>query len=259
FSNGVLVLAGMASLLIVVFGGETDALIPLYAVGVFTAFTLSQLGMVKHHQRIREPHWKRGVAINGTGAVATALVTVIFAVTKFGEGAWIPIIVIPVIVALFKAIHHHYAGVAAGLSVPTEYKPRRMNHTVVVLVGSVHRGVLEALAYAKSLHPDRLLAVTVVSDEEEQERIEREWADRKIDVPLEIVHSPYRELSRPILRFIDELDARYDNDIITVVVPEFVVGSWWGQLLHNQSALLLKGRLLFRKGTVVTSVPYHLD
>jgi hypothetical protein len=133
-----------------------------------------------------------------------------------------------------------------------------MNHTVVVLVGTVHRGVLEALAYANSLHPNRLLAVTVVSDEEEQEKIEQDWAARKIDIPLEIVHSPYRELSRPIMRFIDELDARYENDIITVVVPEFVVGSWWGQLLHNQSALLLKGRLLFRKGTVVTSVPYHL-
>ena len=123
----------------------------------------------------------------------------------------------------------------------------------------MHRGVLEALAYAKSLAPNRLLAVTVVSDEDEQERIERAWRQRNIDVPPEIVHSPYRELTRPILRFIDELDARYDNDIITVVLPEFVVGSWWSQLLHNQSALFLKGRLLFRKGTVVTSVPYHLD
>jgi len=259
FSNGVIVLAAMASVLIVVFGGETDALIPLYAVGVFTAFTLSQAGMVKHHLRLREPAWKRGVAVNGAGSVATAIVTIIFAVTKFGEGAWIPIIVIPVIVSLFKTIHHHYAGVAAGLRVPEEYKPRRMNHTVVVLVGSVHRGVLEALAYAKSLHPDRLLAVTVVSDEEEQEKIERTWSGLKIDVPLEIVHSPYRELTGPILRFVDELDARYTNSIVTVVLPEFVVGSWWSQLLHNQSALFLKGRLLFRKGTVVTSVPYHLD
>jgi Amino acid permease len=259
FSNGVIVLAAMASVLIVVFGGKTDSLIPLYAVGVFTAFTLSQAGMVKHHLRLREPAWKRGVAINGAGSVATAIVTVIFAVTKFGEGAWIPIIVIPVIVALFKAIHHHYSGVAAGLKVPIEYRPRRMNHTVVVLVGSVHRGVLEALAYAKSLHPDRLLAVSVVSDEEEQERIEQQWRERAIDVPLEIVHSPYRELTRPILRFVDELDARYENSIVTVVLPEFVVGSWWSQLLHNQSALFLKGRLLFRKGTVVTSVPYHLE
>lgn len=259
FSNGVIVLAAMASVLIVVFGGLTDALIPLYAVGVFTAFTLSQAGMVKHHLRLREPAWKRGVAINGTGSVATAIVTIIFAYTKFGKGAWIPIVVIPVIVALFKGIHHHYSSVAAGLKVPIEYKPRRMNHTVVVLVGGVHRGVLEALAYAKSLSPNRLLAVTVVSDEEEQERIEQEWSERHIDIPLEIVHSPYRELTRPILRFIDELDARHENSIVTVVLPEFVVGTWWSQLLHNQSALFLKGRLLFRKGTVVTSVPYHLE
>jgi len=145
------------------------------------------------------------------------------------------------------------------LKVPLDYRPRRMNHTVVVLVGGVHRGVLEALAYAKSLAPNRLLAVTIVSDDEEQERIERAWSERRIDVPLEIVHSPYRELTRPVLRFIDELDARHENDIITVVLPEFVVGNWWSQLLHNQSALFLKGRLLFRKGTVVTSVPYHVD
>jgi hypothetical protein len=169
------------------------------------------------------------------------------------------LVVIPIIVMLFRAIKHHYASVAAGLKVPIEYKPRRMNHTVVVLVGGVHRGVLEALAYAKSLSPNRLLAVSVVSDDEEQERIERQWSERNIDIPLEIVHSPYRELTRPILRFIDELDARYENTIVTVVLPEFVVGNWWSQLLHNQSALFLKGRLLFRKGTVVTSVPYHLE
>ncbi len=259
FSNGVLVLAGVAMVLIFAFGGKTNALIPLYAVGVFLSFTLSQWGMVKHHQKEREPHWKRGVAINGVGAFATAIVTIIIAATKFTKGAWIPIVVIPVIVVVFKAIKSHYASVASSLRVPQEYKPRRMNHTVVVLVGSVHRGVLEALAYAKSLHPDRLLAVTVVSDEEEQERIEGSWSALGIDVPLEIVHSPYRELTAPIMRFVDELDARYENSVITVVLPEFVVGSWWGQLLHNQSALVLKARLLFRKGTVVTSVPYHLE
>ena len=135
-----------------------------------------------------------------------------------------------------------------------------MNHTVVVLVGSVHRGVLEALAYARSLHPDRLLAVTVVSDEEEQERIERTWCERSTST------SRSRSCTRrtgsspaPVMRFVDELDARYENSIDHGRLPEFVVGSWWGQLLHNQSALLLKGRLLFRKGTVVTSVPYHLE
>jgi amino acid transporter len=259
FSNGVLVLAVTASVLVVIFGGNESKLIPLYAVGVFTSFTLSQTGMVRHHQKEREPGFRRNIAINATGAIATLIVTLIVATSKFTEGAWVSIVVVLLVISLFRGIHSHYATVAESLKADDTFKPRRMNHTVVVLVGSVHRGVLEALAYARSLQPNRLLAVTVVSDEEEQERIEQQWTDRKIDVPLEIVHSPYRELSRPILRFIDELDARYENDIITVVVPEFVVGSWWGQLLHNQSALLLKGRLLFRKGTVVTSVPYHLE
>jgi amino acid transporter len=259
FSNGILVLAGAAALLIIAFRGKTDALIPLYAVGVFTSFTLSQAGMVRHHRSEREPGWKRNIVINGVGSGATGLVLVIVAVSKFGEGAWVPIALIPLIVMLFKAIHRHYVGVAAALAVPPDFRPRRMNHTVVVLVGSPHRGVLEALAYAKSLSPNHLVAVTVVSDDEEREHIEKEWSERNIGVPLEIVYSPYRELSRPILRFVDELDARFENDIITVVIPEFVVRHWWGHLLHNQSALILKGRLLFRRGTVVTSVPYHVD
>jgi amino acid transporter len=259
FSNGVIVLAGAAALLIVAFGGVTNALIPLYAVGVFTSFTLSQAGMVRHHRKEQEAGWKRNVVINGVGACATALVLVIVAVTKFTSGAWVPLVVIPIIVLLFKAIHRHYQSVAQALRVPPGYKPRRMNHTVVVLVGSPHRGVLEALAYAKSLAPNHLVAVTVVSDDEERDRVERQWSERGIDVPLEIVYSPYRELARPVMRFVDELDARFDNDIVTVVIPEFVVRHWWGHVLHNQSALFLKGRLLFRKGTVVTSVPYHVD
>jgi amino acid transporter len=258
FSNGVLVLAVAAGGLIVAFGGLTNLLIPLYAVGVFTSFTLSQSGMVRHHLREHEPGWKRGVAINGTGAVCTFIVLCVVAATKFSDGAWVPLVVIPAIVLQFKFIKRHYDAVAAGLRVDPDYSPPRMNHTVVVLVGSVHRGVLDALAYARSLAPNRLLAVTVVSDEAEQERIERQWAERGLTVPLEIVHSPYRELTGPVLRFIDELDARYQNDVITVVIPEFVVSHWWAHVLHNQSALILKGRLLFRKGTVVTSVPYHL-
>jgi amino acid transporter len=259
FSNGVIVLAVAASVLVVIFGGNESKLIPLYAVGVFTSFTLSQTGMVRHHMKEHEPGWRRNIVVNAVGATSTLIVTLIIASSKSTEGAWVSIVVVLLVIALFRGIHSHYATVAEALKADNDFKPRRMNHTVVVLVGTVHRGVLEALAYAQSLHPTRLLAVTVVSDEDEQERIEQAWSDRKIGVPLEIVHSPYRELSRPILRFIDELDARYQNDIITVVLPEFVVGSWWGQLLHNQSALLLKGRLLFRKGTVVTSVPYHLD
>jgi amino acid transporter len=259
FSNGVLVLGGAAAVLIVAFGGVTNALIPLYAVGVFTSFTLSQWGMVQLHRRLRKPGWKRRAAVSGTGALVTGVVLVVVAGTKFTDGAWVPLVVIPAIIVLFKAIHGHYSAVARSLATEPGYRPRKMNHTVVVLVGGVHRGVLEALAYAKSLRPNRLLAVTVVSEEEEQARIAKAWAKHSIDVPLEIVYSLYRELSRPVLRYVEELDAQRDNDVITVVIPEFVVGSWWGQLLHNQSALFLKGRLLFRKGTVVTSVPYHLD
>jgi len=258
FSNGILVLSGLAGLLIIAFGGITNALIPLYAVGVFTSFTLSQTGMVIHHLRLREPAWRRNAVINATGAVATGIVTLIVAVTKFTNGAWVPIIVIPAIVLLFKGIHRHYQRVRAQLTIPPDYKPPPMNHTVVVLVGGMHRGVLDALAYAKSLNPTRVLALSVVSEEDEQERIEKVWAERNIDVPLEIVYDPYREVTRPILRYIDEIDARWDNDIVTVLIPEFVVDHWWGHLLHNQTALLLKGRLLFRKGTVVTSLPYHL-
>ena len=134
-----------------------------------------------------------------------------------------------------------------------------MNHTVVVLVGSVHRGVLQALTYAKSLAPNRLFAVSVVSDEEEQERLEHQWVEYHIDVPLEFVYSPYRELTRPVLKFLDDIEDRWENDIIAVLIPEFVVTRWWEQLFHNQSALLLKGRLLFRRGTIVISVPYHVE
>ena len=259
FSNGVIVLTIMASILLVAFGGVTTKLIPLYAVGVFLSFTLSQSGMVRHHLKHREQNWRLHAAISGVGATATFVVLLIVASTKFADGAWVPLIVIPSIVLLFKGIKSHYRMVAAHLAIPDGYRPRRMNHTVVVLVGSLHRGAMEALAYAKSLAPNHLVAVTIVSDESEQERIEQAWVERRIDVPLEIVHSPYRELSRPIMRFIDELDARYDNDIVTVVIPEFVVTSWWAHVLHNQSALFLKGRLLFRKGTIVTSVPYHID
>jgi hypothetical protein len=215
--------------------------------------------MIRHHLRDREANWRRALVINSVGAAATLVVLMIVAITKFAVGAWVPIVVIPAIIVLFKFIKRHYDGVGSSLRVPDDYRPRRMNHTVVVLVGGVHRGVLEALAYAKSLAPNHLLAVTIASEPDDQERIEKAWAHHSIDVPLEIVDSPYRELTRPILRFIDELDARYTNDIVTVIIPEFVVRTWWAHLLHNQSALFLKGRLLFRKGTVVTSVPYHVD
>ncbi len=259
FSNGVIFLAAAAGGLIIAFGGVTNALIPLYAVGVFTSFTLSQSGMVRHHLTEREPGWRRSTVINAIGAVATFVVLIIVAVTKFSSGAWLPIVVIPAVILLFKGIHRHYSRIERSLHVEPGFRPRRMNHTVVVLVGRVHRGVLDALAYAKSLNPSHLVAVSVVTDDEEQQRIHDQWRDFELDVPLETVYSPYRELSRPVLRFLDDLGDRYDNDIVTVLIPEFVVKHWWQHVLHNQSALILKGRLLFRKGLVVTSVPYHTD
>jgi hypothetical protein len=259
FSNGVVVLSVAAALLVVAFGGLTNALIPLYAVGVFTSFTLSQVGMVRHHRAEREPRWKRNAVINGIGATGTAVVLVIVAGTKFTSGAWVSVVVITLVILLFKGIRSHYKRVGNALRVAPGYHARPWNNTVVVLVGRVHKGVLNALSYAKSLNPNHLIAVSVVSDEEEDDFIREQWAQYGIEIPLETVYNPYREMSRPILRFIDELDKQWDNDVITVIIPEFVVKRWWEHLLHNQSALFLKGRLLFRKGTVVTSVPYHVE
>ncbi|MFN0089244.1 MAG: APC family permease [Acidimicrobiales bacterium] len=258
FSNGILVLAVLASVLLVAFGGVTSALIPLYAVGVFTSFTLSQSGMVRHHLRHRAPGYRAHATVSAVGATATFIVLVIVAVSKFRYGAWLPAVVIPLIVLLFKGIKRHYTRTAAALAVPEGFRAPGINHTVIVLVGGVHQGVLRALAYAQSLNPKHLTAVTVASSEEEQERMLEQWAKHELEVPLEIVHSKYRDLTRPILSYIDSLDQRWDNDTITVVIPEFVVKRWWEHLLHNQSALVLKGRLLFRKETVVVSVPYHL-
>jgi Amino acid permease len=259
FSNGIVALALVAALLIVVFGGITTALIPLYAVGVFCGFTLSQYGMVKHHQRLQEGRWRRHAVINGIGAVATGIVLVVVVVSKFAIGAWVPVVLIPCIAFALTRVKRHYDRVAKALQVPKGYRARRHTHTVVVLVGSVHRATLAAVAYAKSLAPDRLYAFTVASDNEEADAVQEQWAEYGIDVPLRILSSPYRELSGPVLAELDQLDAQYDNDIITVVLPEFVLTRWWEQLLHNQSALILKGRLLFRRNTVVVSVPYHID
>ncbi|MGQ0617856.1 MAG: APC family permease [Acidimicrobiia bacterium] len=259
FSNGIVALAAVAGLLIVIFGGITTALIPLYAVGVFCGFTLSQYGMVKHHQRLREEGWRKNAVVNGIGAVATAIVLIVVVVSKFTIGAWVPVVLIPCIALGLTRIKRHYDRVAAALQMPEGFRVRRHTHTVVVLVGSVHRATLAALAYSKSLAPDRLVALSVVTDEEESRRIQDQWKTHEIDIPLRILSSPYRELTGPVIAELDELDAQYENDIITVVLPEFVLTRWWQQLLHNQSALRLKTRLLFRRNTIVTSVPYIID
>jgi amino acid transporter len=262
FSNGILFLAAAASVLLVAFGGLTTLLIPLYAVGVFTSFTLSQSGMVRHHLRRRERGWRRGVAINGVGAVATFVVLLIVAITKFAVGAWLPIVVVPLIILLFVSIKRHYRRLEETLEItPDEARPESVDHTVVVLVARVHRGVVKALHYARSLRPNHLTALHVYDDDHSRQRIERQWEAFGFDIPLEIVHSPYRELTPAVERFLDELDARWPGETVTIVIPEFVTGRLLSptQLLHNQSAAALKLALLFRKDTVVTSVPYHVD
>ncbi|MDP8961913.1 MAG: APC family permease [Actinomycetota bacterium] len=258
YSNGILILAGAAALLLVAFGGVTTALIPLYAVGVFTDFTIAQAGMVRRHRRLKADGWKLRVAISGVGAVATGVVLIVVVVSKFTTGAWIPVVVIPIIILLCRGVHRHYVRVGSALEADPEWRPPRMQHTVIVLVAGVHKGVLRALTYGRSLAPNYLTALTIVDSEEQRASIEQQWEQYGVDVPLTVVTSSYRELTRPVLRFLDDLDERWDNDIITVIIPEFVVDKWWAQLLHNQSALMLKGRLLFRKNTAVTSVPTHL-
>ncbi len=258
-SNGVLVLSIAAGGLVIGFGASVSSLIPLFAVGLFTAFTLSQAGMVVHHYRLREPRWRLGLGINGVGALATTLVTAVILISKFTEGAWIPALVIPLLVLLFKGIHRHYETVDRALRVEPGVKLPEIQHTVVVLVGpKVHLGVIQSLAYAKSLQPDFLHAISVSYDLEQADRLREQWERFDFDVPLDVVDSPYREINEPVLEYLDQLDQRSSSDVITVIIPELVVHHWWQQLLHNQTALWLKVRLLFREGTVVTSVPSQM-
>ena len=260
FSNGIVFLAVAASLLIVIFGGIVTALIPLYAIGVFTSFTLSQSGMVRHHLDIREPGWRRGVAINGVGAAATFVVMMIVAITKFTKGAWVPIIVVPLVIVLFKAVRRHYRHIGEGLEMaPEDIPPPPHEHTFVVLVGRVHRGVAEALQYAKSLRPDHLVALHIAGEGVDHAEIGRDWERFKFEIPLDVVDSPYRELTAPVNRYLDRLDARWSSDRVTVVIPEFVVGvKSITNVLHGQNGLALKLSLLDRPNTAVLSVPFHV-
>jgi amino acid transporter len=306
FSNGIVILAIFSSILVAAFGGDTSRLIPLYAVGVFLSFTLSQLGMVRHWLKerdrnqesgrasgsqsvsgangnagaplpdpeltVEEAHkstfvtdevtapsnWKKSIVINGVGAIATALVMIVLIVTKFVHGAWIVVVVTPLLVLMFRAIHKHYLSVADQLSIEGLEPLRAVNHTVIVPISGIHRGVLNALQYAKSIAPENVSAVYVDFDEEATALLREKWEQWGGGVKLVVLPSPYRELTGPLLRYIYRIDRKRDDDFITVVIPEFVPAKWWQHLLHNQSSLLLKGALLFKKGVVVVNVPYHL-
>jgi len=260
FSNGIMVLGAMAALLLVIFGGETHALIPLYAVGVFISFTLSQSGMVRHWWTDRVRGWRHKLAINGLGALATGVVTVVIAATKFTHGAWIVVLVIPALVATFLAMHRHYEDVAEQLSLEGLPGPPELRHTVLVVVGDLHRGVVRAVQYAKTLAAPSVAvrAVFVETDPAKTAKLEEKWARWGLGVPLVILNSPYRSLLRPLVEYLDALQSLGDDHMVTVVIPEFLPSRWWQHILHNQTALLIKGVLLFRKNTVVVDVPYLL-
>lgn len=257
FSNGILGLSAFAAVLLIAFHGDTNALIPLYMIGVFVSFTLSQSGMVVHWWRLRSPGWHFSAVVNGVGAVVTGVVLVVVALTKVLEGAWIILILIPVNVWLFRATKRHYDRVAAQLTLEhwTPDAERTLN-LVVVPISGVHRAVVQAVDYAKTLSPD-VRAVYVSLNPTTTEEIRKSWAEWGRGVPLVVLESPYRSLMEPLLEYLEGLRTSR-NAFITVVLPEFVPARWWHALFHNQSALLIKGALLFTPNTVVTSVPFHL-
>jgi amino acid transporter len=257
FSNGILILAGLAAALIIVFGGDTHALIPLYAVGVFISFTLSQAGMVRHWLTDGGAGWRWRLGVNGVGALVTGAVTVVIAVTKFTHGAWIVVLLIPLLVLGFRAIYRHYDTVAHELSLVHLVEEPPVNNTVLVLVGDLHMGVVKALRYAQSLSPSPK-AVYVELDPSVTARLEERWSKGGCGVPMVVLASPYRSMLRPLLDYIGRIRERDANSVVTIVIPEFVPRRWWQHLLHNQTALLVKGALLFRRGVVVVDVPFHL-
>ena len=258
FSNGILILGGLAAVLLVAFRGNTHALIPLYAVGVFISFTLSQASMVRRWLRLRGEGWWWRMAVSGTGALTTGVVMLTIAGTKFMEGAWIVVLLIPLLVLTFMTMHGHYDEVATQLSLDAMEPPPPLQNTVLVLVGDLHRGVVRALQYAQTLSVNAK-AVFVELDPDRTHRLEQKWAKWGMGLPLIVLTSPYRSLLGPLLHYVDHiLEQGGDSQIVTIVLPEFIPARWWQHLLHNQTALLIKGAMLFRKKVIVTDVPYHL-
>ncbi|HEX3557805.1 MAG TPA: APC family permease [Pyrinomonadaceae bacterium] len=303
FSNGIVVLALLAAVLVVIFKGSEQAMLPLYALGVFCSFTLSQAGMVVHWMRERKAeevaeqiraqeraedlhrtidpglashelerlaalesdrggHWLLPTVINGAGAIVTFVVGAVIVVTKFTHGAWAVVVVIALIVLMFRSINRHYRFVSAQLSLGKAKPPKDVGHNVIIPVSGIHRGVLPALRYARSLCGERdhgcVNAVYVEVNPQATEELRRQWEKWGMGVPLKVIESPYRSITTPLLNYIHEEARRHEDSMTTVVLPEFVPRGLWQHLLHNQTALLLKAKLLFDPKIIVTSVPYHL-
>jgi amino acid transporter len=266
FSNGIILLGGFSIALIIGFHANVNNLIHLYIIGVFTAFTLSQAGMVRHWNRMiplappqRHRRMRVSRLINMIGAAATAVVLIVVLATKVAEGAWIAILAMALIFAMMKGIRRHYDAISRELDLPPTGKPMlpARNHALV-LVSRLHLPTMRAISYAKATRPDTLHAVTIQVDQADTDDLLQRWNEHDLDVPLVILDSPYRDITKPVLDYVRRLRAEHPHDVVTVYVPEYVVGRWWEQLLHNQSALRLKARLLFEPGVMVTSVPWQM-
>ena len=257
FSFGIIALALMSALVLAAFGGSVTNLVPLYTIGVFVAFTLSQSGLVRRWRRLRNPGWRLSMAINSFGAVVTFVVLLVVAYTKFTYGAWMVLVVMPVLVALLYGINRHYTSVADALtlSAPDEPLPVVRPPVVIVPVARLDRATLQALAFARSISP-AVKAVHIATTAESANQFRDRWARWSRDIPIDVIESPYRSLLQPLLRYIERIDERDDRPI-TVVLAEFVPRNWWEWILHSQTALRLKLTLLFRPNTIVIDVPYH--
>jgi hypothetical protein len=266
YSNGILILAFMAVALVVAFDAEVTRLIQLYIVGVFVSFNLSQLGMIRHWTRLlkdeTDPSVRRRMfrsrAINTFGLAMTAVVFVIVLLTKFLAGAWIAILAMGTFFMLMESIRRHYDNVSSELEIEADDQMLPTRVHAIVLVSKVHKPTMRALAYAKATRPNVLEAVLVDADSAAASRIMEEWDERRVDVPLKVLYSPYREIIRPIVMYVRSIRDANPRGVVAVYIPEYVVGRWWEQALHNQTALRLKSRLLFTPGVMVISVPYQL-
>jgi amino acid transporter len=258
YTAGIITLGLLSILVLTAFGGETERLIPLYALGVFTSFTLSQFGMVMRWLRTKGPGWKHGLFINALGASVTAVVAVVVGISKFTHGAWIVVVLIPILIMMFRGIHRHYAEASTELMALTPTRSEDITLLVVVPISKLNRVAQQTLAYARSISAN-VSAVHISDDEAEIMQMQEDWEKSVTDVPLVIIESPYRSLVGPLLSYLDQIQKQLPDSTLTVVLPEYVPRHWWEQILHNQTALRIKAALLFRPGTVVISVPYHLE
>jgi len=258
YSNGIIALAAGASILIIAFQAHTNSLIPLYAIGVFLSFTIAQFGLTRRWKRVKGPNWQVKLAINAVGLFVTSIVTIIFAVTKFSDGAWVVLVVIPAIILFSLAIYKHYQNVANELRIDlSSFKPETNKVVTIVLVSGTHRVVHNTLSFAKSMSED-LIAVYVGFDDESIEKMEEKWEEWGTPCRLVVLKSQYRSVLEPLSRFIKLVEAKEPSNHIQIVIPQFIPKKWWHNLLHNQTALLLRLWLLRQKDVVITTVPYHL-